>query len=57
MKEATGEANMTVVTILLIGIVAVIGTAIVNGLLSNTGKKACEDGGGTWSSESKECTY
>ncbi len=57
MKEATGEANMTVVTILLIGIVAVIGTAIVNGLLSNTGKKACVDGGGTWNSESKECTY
>lgn len=57
MKEAAGEANMTVVTIVLIAIVLGVGTLIVNGLMNGTGKKSCESGGGTWDSTKNECKY
>lgn len=57
MKEAAGEANMTVVTIILIAIVLAVGTLIVNGLMSGTAKKSCESSGGTWNTQSKECNY
>ena len=57
MKEAAGEANMTVVTIILIAIVLAVGTLIVNGLMSGTAKKSCESGGGTWDTTDNECTY
>ena len=33
MKEASGEANMTVITILLIAIVGAVGTVIINNLM------------------------
>ena len=47
MKEAAGEANMTVVTIVLIAIVLGVGTVIVNNLMSSTAKKsACSELGG-----------
>ena len=48
MKEAAGEANMTVITIVLIGIVLVAGGVIVRSLLAGQGRKACEESGGTW---------
>ena len=49
MKEASGEANMTVITIVLIGLVAAIATPLINGLLSNSSKSACcNANGGTW---------
>jgi len=50
VKEATGEANMTVITIVIIALVLAIGTPIVTNLLSNTGKgAACSSAGGyTW---------
>ena len=49
MKEAAGEANMTVVTIVLIGIVLGVGTLIVNNLMKNTSQKAaCSEAGGIW---------
>lgn len=49
MKEAAGEANMTVITIVLIAIVLVVGGLIVRGVLSNTGESAaCNSAGGTW---------
>ena len=57
MKEAAGEANMTVVTIILIAIVLAVGTLIVNGLMSGTAKKSCESGGGTWNKNDNTCTY
>lgn len=57
MKEAAGEANMTVVTIILIAIVLTVGTLIVNGLMSGTAKKSCESGGGTWNANNNECNY
>ena len=34
MKEAAGEANMTVVTIVLIAIVLAVGTVIVKNMMS-----------------------
>ena len=40
MKEAAGEANMTVITIVLIAIVLGIGTLIVTNLMNNTSKSA-----------------
>ena len=36
MKEASGEANMTIVTVVLIGIVIAAGTVLVRGLLTKT---------------------
>ena len=36
MKEAAGEANMTVITIVLIAIVLGVGTLIVTKLMNNT---------------------
>lgn len=47
MKEATGEANMTVVTIILIAIVVAVATPIVNDMMKATKAKAdCMSGGG-----------
>lgn len=40
MKEAAGEANMTVITIILIGIVLTAGGVIINNLLSNVDKNS-----------------
>lgn len=56
MKEAAGEANMTVITIVLIAIVLGVGTVLVNQLLGNTAKKsACSEAGG--SLKGNVCTY
>lgn len=41
MKEAAGEANMTVITIVLIAIVLAVGTIIVNRMMSSTGDNSC----------------
>ena len=50
MKEAAGEANMTVITIVLIGVVLVAGGFIVRSLTANTKKQSCcTSAGGTWS--------
>ena len=57
MKEAAGEANMTVITIVLIGIVLAIGGVIVTNLMRGTQKRACESNGGTYNSSSNTCTY
>lgn len=61
MKEAAGEANMTVITIVLIAIVLGVGTLIVNNLMnSNTRSSACSAAGGTWQSgtcyQTSDCT-
>ena len=49
MKEAAGEANMTVITIVLIAIVLGVGTLIVNNLMnSNQRSSCCAANGGTW---------
>jgi len=41
MKEAAGEANMTVITIVLIAAVLLIGTVVVNRMMTATERKAC----------------
>ena len=49
MKEAAGEANMTVITIVLIGLVAAAGAILIPNLLTNTEKQSkCSAAGGTW---------
>lgn len=48
MKEAAGEANMTVITIILIGIIAAVAYPMIKGLIDNQKTKAeCLDDGGT----------
>ncbi len=47
MKEASGEANMTVVTIILIGIIVAVATPLINSMMNNTKTKAeCMNNGG-----------
>ncbi|HHW69457.1 MAG TPA: hypothetical protein GX747_03885 [Tenericutes bacterium] len=49
MKEAAGEANMTVITILLIAIVAAVATPLITNLMSSSAKKTCcTNAGGRW---------
>ena len=49
MKEAAGEANMTVITIVLIAIVLGVGTIIVTNLMGSTqDSAACTSCGGYW---------
>ena len=49
MKEASGEANMTVITIVLIGLVAAAGAVIIPNLLNSTKTSACcQSAGGVW---------
>ena len=49
MKEAAGEANMTVITIVLIAIVLAVGTLIVNSMMNSTKRSsACSACGGSW---------
>ncbi len=49
MKEATGEANITVITIILIGVIAAIGLPIITNFINaNKARTCCIDAGGTW---------
>lgn len=53
MKEASGEANMTVVTIILIGIIVAVATPLINSMMSNTKQKAeCMNNGSIWTNGS-----
>ena len=53
MKEAAGEANMTVITIVLIAIVLGVGTIIVRSMMNNTSKGGCcQSNGGIWHNNS-----
>lgn len=55
MKEAAGEANLTVVAIILIGVVVAVVTPLVNSLMTNSAKRACcTDAGGVW--KGSQCT-
>lgn len=56
MKEATGEANMTIITIVLIALVLGVGTIVITNLMTSSNKKsACAELGGTVSGS--VCTY
>ena len=49
MKEAAGEANLTVVTIILIGVVVAVATPLITSLMNSTrARTECIDKGGTW---------
>lgn len=55
MKEAAGEANMTVITIILIGVIAAIAIPLVRNAMTSTSAQACcNSAGGVWSGG--ECT-
>ena len=54
MKEAAGEANLTVVAIILIAVVVAVATPLVNSLMSTATKRSCcTDYGGIW--EDNKC--
>ncbi len=56
MKESAGEANVTVITIVLIGLVAAAGALIIPSLMRNTSKSSCcQSAGGTWTNG--KCMY
>jgi len=47
MKEAAGEANMTVITIVLIGVVAAVGALLIPRLMNQmSAKSCCQENGG-----------
>ena len=49
MKEAAGEANMTVITIVLIGIVSLVATPLITNLMRTTEERSCcSNAGGVW---------
>lgn len=49
MKEAAGEANLTVVAIILIAVVVAVATPLVNSLMKTAAKRSCcTDAGYIW---------
>lgn len=49
MKESAGEANITVITIVLIGVIAAIATPLITNLMKNSEKSSCcQANGGVW---------
>ncbi len=48
VKEAAGEANMTVVTIIIIGVVVAIATPIITNVMNSSKEKSeCISNGGS----------
>lgn len=63
MKEATGELNMTVITIVAIaviaGIMALMWPSITNTIRNSwgsSGENACRNSGGVWNAANGTCT-
>lgn len=63
MKEATGEVSMTVIVIVAVavigGILALMWPKLsgtIKNSWGNTGKAACESGGGTWQCTETGCS-
>lgn len=49
MKEAAGEANLTVIAIVLIAIVAAVATPLISNMMQGAAKKSCcTEAGGKW---------
>ena len=58
MKEAAGEANMTVITIILIGVIAAIAIPIVNNAMKSTQKQSCcTNVGGVWTNNTCQVSH
>lgn len=56
MKEASGEASMTVITIILIGVISAVAIPLVKNAMDNTSKKAaCQNEGLVWDENQKAC--
>ena len=56
MKEAAGEANMTVITIVLIGLVAAAGALFIPRLIDNMkAQSCCTEQGGTFNKGTGKC--
>lgn len=56
MKEASGEANLTVITIILIGVIVAVATPIINSMMTNTAQRTCcQNAGGVFNGTSKAC--
>ena len=56
MKEAAGEANLTVVAIILIAVVVAVATPLINSLMGNAKKRSCcTDAGGVW--KNSDCDF
>ena len=58
MKEAAGEANITVITIVLIAIVLAVGTLIVTNIMkgmTNNKQNMCSQLGGAWNNSVCKC--
>ena len=54
MKEAAGEANLTVIAIVLIAIVAAVATPLISNMMRGTADKSCcQQYGGQWKSGGK----
>ena len=59
MKEAAGEANMTVITIVLIGVVAAVGAVLIPRIMKGLDQKSCcSENGGYWFKNAcyRDCT-
>lgn len=41
MKEAAGEANLTVIAIILIGVIVAVATPLINSMMTNAAKRSC----------------
>ena len=55
MKEASGEANLTVVAIILIGVIAAVVTPLIRSTMNKTKERTdCLNNGGNWD-EKKGC--
>jgi hypothetical protein len=56
MKEAAGEANLTVIAVILIGIVMAVAIPLINDLMTGVKNRSeCSNNGGTWNAETKLC--
>ncbi len=56
MKEAAGEANLTVVAIILIAVIAAVVTPIINNAMQTTSDRSdCLNRGCNWDTSSNSC--
>ncbi len=57
MREATGEANMTIITIVLIGVVAAAGAVFIPRLIKNMeAQSCCSEQGGSFDKSTGKCS-
>lgn len=57
MKEAAGEANMTVITIILIGVIVAVATPLIRNTIQAASERTnCVNRGGEWISSTNRCS-